>query len=75
MGKEHVKGGAGPHNWGSLMDERELEEAALDDEARELVQEGGELKWSLCGMLLFTDPPQQPRRRNNSPLVARLLCR
>ena len=26
MGKEMTKKGAGPHNWGSLMDERELEE-------------------------------------------------
>ena len=40
MGKEFVKGGAGPHNWGSLMDERELEEAALEDaEQREQGQE------------------------------------
>lgn len=35
MGKEMAKNGAGPHNWGSLMDERELEEAALEDEERE----------------------------------------
>ena len=40
MGKEMTKKGAGPHNWGSLMDERELEEAALEDEVHELEQEG-----------------------------------
>ncbi|KIP04824.1 hypothetical protein PHLGIDRAFT_19880 [Phlebiopsis gigantea 11061_1 CR5-6] len=40
MGKEFIKGGAGPHNWGSLVDERELEEAALEDaEQREQGQE------------------------------------
>ena len=44
MGKQIAKGGAGPHNWGSLINERELEEAALEDEERELEedQEGGE---------------------------------
>lgn len=26
------KGGSGPHNWGSLDDERELEEGALEDD-------------------------------------------
>lgn len=30
--KHTPKNGAGPHNWGSLMDERELEEAAVYDE-------------------------------------------
>ncbi|TFK96238.1 hypothetical protein BDV98DRAFT_586503 [Pterulicium gracile] len=30
------KGGAGGHNWGSMKDERELEEAGYDDEQREV---------------------------------------
>ena len=50
MGKEMTKKGAGPHNWGSLMDERELEEAALEDEVRELEQEGG--KWATSCIVL-----------------------
>lgn len=32
MDKHIPKGGAGPHNWGRLEDEYELESAALDDE-------------------------------------------
>ena len=39
--KRMPKGGAGTHNWGSLTDERELEEAAEYDEQRELDAEGG----------------------------------
>ncbi|TCD64996.1 hypothetical protein EIP91_003363 [Steccherinum ochraceum] len=35
MDKSTPKHGAGPHNWGSLIDERELEEGADYDEARE----------------------------------------
>lgn len=42
MGRDMAKGGAGPHNWGSLMNERELEDAADEDEERELEEEGGE---------------------------------
>lgn len=33
--KHMPKNGAGTHNWGSLMDERELEEAAVYDEERD----------------------------------------
>lgn len=35
MDKHIPKGGAGPHNWGSLEDEYQLESAALDDEQAE----------------------------------------
>jgi hypothetical protein len=34
--KHTPKNGAGPHNWGSLMDERDIEEQAAYDEEREL---------------------------------------
>ena len=40
MGKEIAKGGAGRHNWGSDLNEDELEEAAYADEQRELEEEG-----------------------------------
>lgn len=33
--KRTPKGGAGTHNWGSLMDERILEDAAAYDQERE----------------------------------------
>jgi hypothetical protein len=33
------KGGSGPHNWGSLDDERNLEAAALEDETFEYDEE------------------------------------
>lgn len=33
--KRTPKGGAGTHNWGSLMDERNLEDAAAYDQERE----------------------------------------
>ncbi|PBK84719.1 hypothetical protein ARMGADRAFT_893307, partial [Armillaria gallica] len=33
------KNGAGQHNWGRLADERDLEYAAMDDEALELQEE------------------------------------
>jgi len=37
---KHVrKGGAGAHGWGSLADEKELEEAGLNDEGLELYAE------------------------------------
>lgn len=36
------KGGAGNHNWGSLADERRLEDNALDDEEFERVEEESE---------------------------------
>ncbi|THG96514.1 hypothetical protein EW026_g5331 [Hermanssonia centrifuga] len=35
------KGGAGPHNWGSLLQERDLEEGALYDEEREFEASAG----------------------------------
>ncbi|KAH8102041.1 hypothetical protein BXZ70DRAFT_1076638 [Cristinia sonorae] len=40
MDKRTPKQGAGPHNWGSLIDERELEDGADYDEAQELEAEG-----------------------------------
>ena len=41
MDKRIPKKGAGPHNWGSLEDELELENAALDDEQAELDEVAG----------------------------------
>ena len=41
MDKSTPKQGAGTHNWGSLIDERELEEAADLDEERDLEDAGG----------------------------------
>ena len=41
MDKHTPKGGAGQHNWGSLMRERDLEEAALYDEEIEEEESGG----------------------------------
>lgn len=35
MDKHIPKGGAGPHNWGRLEDELELENAAIEDELAE----------------------------------------
>ncbi|THH32875.1 hypothetical protein EUX98_g1341 [Antrodiella citrinella] len=40
MDKSTPKQGAGPHNWGSLIDERELEDGADYDEVRELEETG-----------------------------------
>jgi len=40
MDKSTPKQGAGPHNWGSLIDERELEDGADLDEVRELEESG-----------------------------------
>lgn len=39
--KRTPKGGAGTHNWGSLEDERDLEEAALYDEENDHGDEAG----------------------------------
>lgn len=39
--KRTPKGGAGTHNWGSLEDERDLEEAALYDEENDHADEAG----------------------------------
>lgn len=36
LDKSLRKNGAGQHNWGRLADERELESAALDDEAYDM---------------------------------------
>lgn len=41
--KHTPKNGAGPHNWGSLMDERELEEAATFDEEHDREETGGKV--------------------------------
>ncbi|OSD01000.1 hypothetical protein PYCCODRAFT_1436782 [Trametes coccinea BRFM310] len=41
MDKHIPKDGAGPHNWGRLEDEYELEAAALEDEQAELEEETG----------------------------------
>jgi hypothetical protein len=46
MGRDMAKGGAGPHNWGSLINERELEDTAREDEERELEEEGSEYEHS-----------------------------
>ena len=54
MGQELKKDGAGPHNWGSLRLEQELEEGADYDEQRELEEEAGE-----CAS---PAPPRVPRR-------------
>lgn len=35
------KGGAGPNNWGSLENERELEDAAAADEVEDFANAGG----------------------------------
>ena len=42
MDKRTPKGGAGTHNWGSLMNERDYEDAALYDEEGEEEQAAGE---------------------------------
>ncbi|KAG5643937.1 hypothetical protein DXG03_009349 [Asterophora parasitica] len=42
LDKSVRKNGGGPHNWGSLADEKDLEFAALDDEELELEEELGE---------------------------------
>ncbi len=39
LDKSLRKNGAGQHNWGRLADERELEFAALDDEAMDMQKE------------------------------------
>ncbi|KAG6817866.1 hypothetical protein H0H87_001698 [Tephrocybe sp. NHM501043] len=39
LDKSIRKNGAGPHSWGSLADERELEFAAMDDEEGEVVED------------------------------------
>ncbi|KAI0658072.1 hypothetical protein C8Q70DRAFT_1107001 [Cubamyces menziesii] len=41
MDKHIPKGGAGPHNWGRLEDEYELESAALEDEQAEFEETTG----------------------------------
>ena len=41
MDKHIPKKGAGPHNWGRLEDELELESAALEDEAAEFEEATG----------------------------------
>lgn len=38
--KRTPKNGGGPHNWGRLEDEHDLEEAALYDEERDFDEEG-----------------------------------
>ena len=48
MDKRTPKGGAGTHNWGSLINERDLEDAALyDQDEREEAQAEGESPFSL----------------------------
>ena len=41
MDKRIPKGGAGPHNWGRLEDELELESAALEDERADFDEAAG----------------------------------
>lgn len=41
--KHTPKGGAGPHNWGSLKDERDIEEEAEYDEEQDIEKIGGKL--------------------------------
>ncbi|KAI0695075.1 hypothetical protein C8T65DRAFT_709143 [Cerioporus squamosus] len=60
MDKHIPKGGAGPHNWGRLEDELELENAALEDEEAEFEDATG---------VAVTDRSERPApERRNSPL-------
>ena len=60
MDKSTPKQGAGTHNWGSLMDERELEDAADYDEERELEETNGELSHVMvCLKLTFLSPQER----------------
>ncbi|KAI0761347.1 hypothetical protein BD413DRAFT_617084 [Trametes elegans] len=43
MDKHIPKGGAGPHNWGRLEDEYQLESAALDDEEADFEETTGKV--------------------------------
>lgn len=42
LNKSLRKNGGGPHNWGSLADEGDLEYAAMEDEELEMSVEEGE---------------------------------
>ena len=51
MDKSTPKQGAGTHNWGSLIDERELEEAADLDEENDLQEAGGKFCFTLVFLI------------------------
>ncbi|KAH9848136.1 hypothetical protein C2E23DRAFT_845546 [Lenzites betulinus] len=59
MDKHIPKGGAGPHNWGRLEDEYELESAALDDEQAEFEDATGKVS-------VNTDAEPPPAERRGS---------
>lgn len=53
--KHTPKNGAGTHNWGSLMDERDLEEQAAYDEEREIGKVEGQPLPSSCPQLFANE--------------------
>ncbi len=69
------KGGAGPHNWGSLLQERDLEEGALYDEEREFeASAGGELSFRQSTIVpnrkLVANETEVPTREHRSSSVS-----
>ena len=48
--KRTPKGGAGTHNWGSLKDERDIEEEAVYDEEQDLEKTGGRLLYCISAL-------------------------
>ncbi|CDO76135.1 hypothetical protein BN946_scf184332.g5 [Trametes cinnabarina] len=63
MDKHIPKDGAGPHNWGRLEDEYELEAAAIEDEQAELEEETG-------GQVSVNESANRPRaERRGSELT------
>ncbi|KAF8888851.1 hypothetical protein BD779DRAFT_1522920 [Infundibulicybe gibba] len=59
LDKSVRKNGGGPHNWGNLSDERELEYAAMDDEELEFVKEDDTSSSS-------SEPAEGPARSNST---------
>ncbi|EIW53245.1 uncharacterized protein TRAVEDRAFT_60776 [Trametes versicolor FP-101664 SS1] len=59
MDKHIPKGGAGPHNWGRLEDEYELESAALDDEQADFEDTTGQVS-------VNSDAERPPTERRGS---------
>ena len=71
MDKHIPKGGAGPHNWGRLEDEYELESAALEDEQAEFEEVTGESShWPLSPGSIIVGRTRQgsDRRSQGRPL-------
>ena len=69
MDKHIPKKGAGPHNWGRIEDELELESAALDDEQADYEDATGTSPppSSSCPPLLMTCFRRRCEQRSGAP--------